>query len=416
MLNPSADKRYITSRLNRSHPDESSHWKISELRKLGKLVQRRLSYLQNPKNCTAARKVLCRQTSHGFGSNLHQLTFCLIVAYATQRTLILESKGWKYAKEGWETMFLPLSGNCTSTMNHKVTITKNLSNIAHIKVIGLPLMQHLSYRPKYLPLAIPEDLADNLTRVHRNPSVWWVGQFVKYLTRPKRTLQNHFQQRQKKLVFKRPVVGIHVRRTDKKLEADYHRLEEYMKHVDKWFNIHVKNDTKSRYIYLATDNPDVLKEAQNKYPNYTFIHDAEASITAKRTRYTESSLQGILFDVHMLSMCDFVICTMSSNVGRLVYELMQSRDGEASNRLLSLDTDYYFNQKAYVKQFVQSFKQNGTSGVNMKGFALVNDKRSNPSRPIFTADNKIMRVAMPVYSERKQLEPNQTERPTSQFK
>ncbi|XP_053389248.1 alpha-(1,6)-fucosyltransferase-like [Mercenaria mercenaria] len=281
--------------------------------------------------------------------------------------------------------------------------SKNLNNIAHIKVIELPLMQHLSYRPTYLPLAIPEDLAINLIRVHRNPSVWWVGQFVTYLTRPNQKLQKYFQQRQEKLVFQRPVVGIHVRRTDKVTEADYLRLKDYMEHVDKWFNMHLKNLFQSRYIYLATDDPDVLKEAENKYANYTFLYDVEASTIAKRTRYTEASLKGILFDVHMLSLCDFVICTMSSNVCRLVYELMQLRDGEASSRILSLDIDYYFNRKGYVKmkRFVQSFKQTGTSTINMEGFALVNDKRSNPSMPIFTTDNKSMRVAMPVYSERK---------------
>ncbi|XP_053381682.1 alpha-(1,6)-fucosyltransferase-like [Mercenaria mercenaria] len=313
---------------------------------------------------------------HGFGSNVHQLTFCLIVAYATQRTLILESKDWRYAKEGWETMFLPLSRNCISTMNNSVTRTTNLSNIAHIEVIELPKMQSLTYRPTYLPLAIPEDLADNLTRIHRNPSVWWIGQ-------------------------------IHVRRTDKKIEADYHRLEEYMDHADKWYNMHLKILSQSRYVYLTTDDPDVLKEAENKYPNYTFIYDVNACTTAKFTRYTESSLQEILFDVHMLSMCDFVICTMSSNVCRLVYELMQSRDGDASNRLISLDTDYFFRVEHPGKKFEKRFMQNSTSGVQMKGFTPVKEKRSKPSRPIFTADNKRTQVAMPVYSEREQLEPKQ---------
>ena len=34
------------------------------------------------------------------------------MAYGTGRTLILESKGWDYAEEGWEKFFRPLSENC----------------------------------------------------------------------------------------------------------------------------------------------------------------------------------------------------------------------------------------------------------------------------------------------------------------
>ena len=38
----------------------------------------------------------------------------MIMAYATERTLILESEGWRYAQKGWETLFLPLSRTCTT--------------------------------------------------------------------------------------------------------------------------------------------------------------------------------------------------------------------------------------------------------------------------------------------------------------
>ncbi len=37
-----------------------------------------------------------------------------MVAYATGRTLILESRGWRYNRGGWEKVFMPLSDTCTS--------------------------------------------------------------------------------------------------------------------------------------------------------------------------------------------------------------------------------------------------------------------------------------------------------------
>lgn len=50
----------------------------------------------------------------GYGCQVHHVAYCMIVAYATQRTLILESKGWRYARGGWETVFQPLSEVCTT--------------------------------------------------------------------------------------------------------------------------------------------------------------------------------------------------------------------------------------------------------------------------------------------------------------
>ena len=38
----------------------------------------------------------------------------MVVAYGTRRTMILDSRGWRYANEGWETVFLPFSDTCVS--------------------------------------------------------------------------------------------------------------------------------------------------------------------------------------------------------------------------------------------------------------------------------------------------------------
>ena len=80
------------------------------------LLQRRLQYLQNPPDCQTARKLLCNVAKGcGFGCQMHHVAFCFIMAYATQRTLILDSGSWKYSRErGWEGVFEPVSQTCTS--------------------------------------------------------------------------------------------------------------------------------------------------------------------------------------------------------------------------------------------------------------------------------------------------------------
>lgn len=60
---------------------------------------------------------------------------------------------------------------------------------------------------------------------------------------------------------------VHVRRTDKVgTEAAFHPIEEYMVHVEEHFQymsqrIHVDK----KRVYLATDDPSLLQEAQTKW-------------------------------------------------------------------------------------------------------------------------------------------------------
>ena len=83
-------------------------------RELSILMQKRIDYLQNPANCTSAKKLLCSFVNNpcGFACLIHQVVFCFIMAYATERTVVIDAAGWIYTSEGWETAFLPVS-KCT---------------------------------------------------------------------------------------------------------------------------------------------------------------------------------------------------------------------------------------------------------------------------------------------------------------
>lgn len=59
----------------------------------------------------------------------------------------------------------------------------------------------------------------------------------------------------------------------------------------------------------------MLEDARSKYPGYTFLGDASiAKTAATHRRYTPLSLTGLLVDLHMLAMCDYLVCTFSSQV------------------------------------------------------------------------------------------------------
>jgi hypothetical protein len=71
-----------------SETDGFDNWRKSSARGLSETVQTRLVAIQNPTNCSSARKVVCQfSISCGFGCRLHHAIYCLIMAYHTNRTL-----------------------------------------------------------------------------------------------------------------------------------------------------------------------------------------------------------------------------------------------------------------------------------------------------------------------------------------
>ena len=68
--------------------------------------------------------MVCNLTNpFGFASGIHDVLWCFIKAYSTQRRLVLLTSHWHYAPDGWETLFQPLSENCQDNFLHQEEIS-----------------------------------------------------------------------------------------------------------------------------------------------------------------------------------------------------------------------------------------------------------------------------------------------------
>ena len=186
--------------------DGQQDWAEKEHKFLSDLVQRRLRYLQHPKDCNTAKKLVCQLNKGcGYGCQVHHLMYCFIVAYGLERTLIVDSSGWRYSSNGWTGIFKPVSETCTSHHGHVAgwsgDASKNEQNVL------LPIVDSLFPRPKYMPLAVPKDLANRIEQIHGHPFVWWIGQFAKYLFRYAPQVQEEIDKKRSLLGFKKPIVG-----------------------------------------------------------------------------------------------------------------------------------------------------------------------------------------------------------------
>lgn len=120
-------------------------WREKMSTELSQLMQRRIQHLQNPKDCYTAKKLLCRLSKPcGFGCQIHHVAYCFIFAYATERMLVLDQSGWRYAGS-WKTVFQPLSSSsdCTYTgMLSRVNFHRH--NYAHIQICTLSVCSFLA--------------------------------------------------------------------------------------------------------------------------------------------------------------------------------------------------------------------------------------------------------------------------------
>ncbi|XP_065052139.1 alpha-(1,6)-fucosyltransferase-like isoform X2 [Rhopilema esculentum] len=313
-------------------------------RKLSNEVRQRLNKLQNPDDCKKARRLVCTlNKACGYGCQVHHIIYCMIMAYSSNRTMVINSRGWRYSKKGWEGTFLPVSESCRNVGFGRVYWgmaynTKAL--IAH-----LPVIDTIYPKPDQLPQAVPRDLVDKIIEFHEVPFVWWVGQICAFLFRYQPSMKQRIDEKKRRIGFKSPIVGIHVRRTDKvNVEAAHHDLGEYVKWARRYFEkLELTRKLDARRIYMATDDRGLLTEAKEKYPDITFVSDNDASKLADLDhRHSEQSLYGIISDIELLSETDYVVCTFSSQVCRLAYEIMNGKHVDASRRFQSLDDVYYF--------------------------------------------------------------------------
>jgi glycoprotein 6-alpha-L-fucosyltransferase len=83
----------------------------------------------------------------------------------------------------------------------------------------------------------------------------------------------------RKINYSHPIVGVHVRRTNKLSgEAVFHRNADYMIHVKDFYDkLELTQKVNQRFIFIASDDPSVLPQFRAEYPEYEFIGNIDES-------------------------------------------------------------------------------------------------------------------------------------------
>lgn len=215
----------------------------------------------------------------------------------------------------------------------------------HVSAKKFPTHQHI------LP-TVPSDFSHRISKIHSNPPLWWYSQLIKYILRPKPKLKVHLAKEHHKIFQDLPkeitsYAGIHIRKGDKvtKHEALSYNKSKYMERVYQYFLLH---DPGIQIVYLASDDADDLKNTRKEYKDLLF----KGPVKPPGRKMCGDDYLGIVTDVFMLAKSNFTILTLSSNVGRLVYELMQALHyDDMSNQVISLDAPWKVHRSKRPKLF-----------------------------------------------------------------
>ncbi|VDN15149.1 unnamed protein product [Dibothriocephalus latus] len=118
--------------------------------------------------------------------------------------------------------------------------------------------------------------------------------------------------------------------------------------------------SKKRLVYLASDDPSVFTEAREQYTDYIFLGDQKKAKPWRDS--TEDTLFAIMTDILALAKSDFLVCTASSNVCRLAYELMlaqQPANDDATFNFQSVDVRFISHRSRQRRwKVIADFKDN----------------------------------------------------------
>lgn len=317
------------------------------------MTQRRLLGLQFPSNCSSPKLLLCKVPPHGLGSVTHHLAYCLIFGYALNRTVIFDWSEFRY-KVQWNDYYYPLT-NCTATpamidqaVSYDYTwLSKDLTKIDY-KIISFPFGYVIHRQYDYM---VPADLVDDILPWCDDPALWWHSLVMRYVLLPRPITRSLIWKVHKRIKQLPDIAGIHIRHTDKLFkEAKHYPLQDYLKIADTYFQSLTSNNNStesSKAIYLATDNTTVVQQSHSYRDQYNILNDLNATTLAEGSyygspRYSDKGFETALIDIYLLAATNYTIVTMSSNIGRLAYEIKKFYNWrDISHSVYSMDEAYH---------------------------------------------------------------------------
>ena len=362
--------------------EHNSSVQLKMLRDVQQFIWNNLDELQSSGNCEDKLILYCRgHTLAGIGSMLFRYGACLQVAFALGRTMFIDQKEYEHfgglnnwmklesEKCGWLKERYRNHVDRCNLDERKCYLNGNILQVNNsIKVLEF-YPRDMFPIPRYVPSTIPSFIERPLIKLNiKNPWLWFSSQFLGYMVlRTNTKFQQLLENIKSNISFSNMALSLHIRRGDKITtgEAAFIPDEMYIQAVSNIFhkkNIKTLNKiNKTRIIYIASD--DQLQNFSKKLPSNYFIKRLPSQYISEglqsyfTPRFPRIVLESILIDIHLLTHTNFTICTMSSNVCRLVNLLKNAIPPyNLANRVVTLDRQDLFGKYYWSYFYIAPLK------------------------------------------------------------
>ena len=372
---------------------------FDSLKDIQDFIWNKLDELQESGNCEDKAILYCENADNycGLGSMLFRYGYCLQVAFVLGRTMFIYQR--QYQHFGGLNKWLRLEPEKCRYLKEKYRSYPNRCNLEDRRCYldDNVLMVNNSYKvleifpkpsfpiPRYIPSTIPSFIEEALVKLKvKDPWLWFTSQFFGYLVlRPNDEFQKTLENVKSSISYSNIGLSLHIRRGDKITTHDAKFISD-QKFIDAIQNLYdnenIKEINNTRTIYIASD--DNLSNLKKILPSNYVMKRLPTEYLSKglqsyRTKnFSSIILESILIDINLLAHTDFTICTMSSNIGRLIHLLKNAIPPyNTAKRVISLDSQEFFRRHTWwgynvpmINYFITTNRRNNInlkiSGIN----------------------------------------------------
>ncbi|KYR00674.1 putative N-acetyl-beta-D-glucosaminide alpha-1 [Tieghemostelium lacteum] len=296
-------------------------------------------------DCDSRKKKLIHQlNSEGMSASLHFLAYALTKSFEWNRTLYTDSRNYLYSNEfsdiflpltkcAWE---LPVEKNGTYKNSKSLQVVNNLNSTKDFdptREISVITKDYNVYTHLWHPSKIPKGWVkdDSVLRFRSH--------VMNYMLRPNHHTRRYLAETREKVWGKDGglsslggCIAVHIRNGDKIGESDIFYFDQYMTTIEtasKYLNIH--------NVFVMSDNQTLFREPFDhfsRYPQFKFYYLSNLTRVNNHTNYLSETSQnpkektqiglGVYTEVVLASECQYFVGTFTSNIGRLIIELIES--------------------------------------------------------------------------------------------
>jgi hypothetical protein len=317
------------------------------------LIHQKLDELQFQGSIAANRFLIVKINEVGFGAQIQLKLIGFKLAYIFKRTVVFDE-----AKSCYDNCFLPTSifswsdFAATNPIKLDLDIKKQQSD----RVVYLDFAEYwdnFKTRKKF-----EEYTPQELTKEGKSYQ-YFLGQLLLRL-QPLPKYKEYIEERKKRINFSHPIIGVHIRRGDKKIETAYVPIRLYAAYIK---NLVKKTGIKK--VFVASDSNEVIQQLP-AIPQLEYIYDYEEkrynnsnySLVENNPNLREQETLTAWKNIALLSECDYLIGQTNTNFTKLATYLKIGHAGNSQTIFINRNWyDIYFsnepNPLSYIADIVK---------------------------------------------------------------